>query len=152
MLMSGCENWLMHCKNCQKHFRKSRVEKPFVSKLLLLITEICLFQKIKKCFSELRVAQKKLYFLDPSCLIKKHFFFYSIMTQNISLWFWYVFCIFNLHIYFRYNIDIAGGLGSTSGKVWRIGLMGYNCNAKNISETVDALLDCIHSVSFKSNL
>lgn len=62
------------------------------------------------------------------------------------------FLIFDLHIYFRYNIDIAGGLGSTAGKVWRIGLMGYNCKAKNISETLDALLDCIHSVTVKSNL
>ena len=25
-----------------------------------------------------------------------------------------------------YSVEIAGGLGPTAGKVWRVGIMGYN--------------------------
>ena len=31
-----------------------------------------------------------------------------------------------------YNIEIAGGLGATKGKVWRIGLMGYSSQPQNV--------------------
>jgi len=32
----------------------------------------------------------------------------------------------------NFNIEIAGGLGQLAGKVWRIGLMGYNSRFENI--------------------
>ena len=32
-----------------------------------------------------------------------------------------------------YNIEIGAGLGELAGKVWRIGLMGYSSNEKNIN-------------------
>ena len=32
----------------------------------------------------------------------------------------------------EYNIEIAGGLGELGGKVWRIGLMGYNSRPENV--------------------
>jgi alanine-glyoxylate transaminase/serine-glyoxylate transaminase/serine-pyruvate transaminase len=32
----------------------------------------------------------------------------------------------------QYNIEIAGGLGELGGKVWRIGLMGYNSRPENV--------------------
>ena len=32
----------------------------------------------------------------------------------------------------NYNIEIAAGLGQLAGKVWRIGLMGFNSRAENI--------------------
>lgn len=32
----------------------------------------------------------------------------------------------------KYGIEIGGGLGPFKGKIWRIGLMGYNANAKNV--------------------
>ena len=39
----------------------------------------------------------------------------------------------------RYNIEIGAGLGVFSGKIWRIGQMGYASNAKNILLCVTAL-------------
>jgi len=38
-----------------------------------------------------------------------------------------------------YNIEIGAGLGELAGKVWRIGLMGYTSNEKNIDSCVNAL-------------
>ena len=32
----------------------------------------------------------------------------------------------------EYNIEIAGGLGELGGKVWRVGLMGYNSRPENV--------------------
>jgi len=34
---------------------------------------------------------------------------------------------------------MAGGLGPTAGKVWRIGLMGYNSTDKNVEKILSAL-------------
>jgi len=45
----------------------------------------------------------------------------------------------------KYNIEIGAGLGDLAGKVWRVGLMGYSSNEKNISLCVDALRDAISS-------
>ncbi|MFN2156060.1 MAG: pyridoxal-phosphate-dependent aminotransferase family protein [Anaerolineae bacterium] len=38
-----------------------------------------------------------------------------------------------------YNIEIAGGLGATKGKVWRIGLMGYSSQPQNVLALLGAL-------------
>lgn len=38
-----------------------------------------------------------------------------------------------------YNIEIAGGLGELGGKVWRIGLMGYNSRPDNVLLLLQAL-------------
>jgi alanine-glyoxylate transaminase/serine-glyoxylate transaminase/serine-pyruvate transaminase len=43
----------------------------------------------------------------------------------------------------QYNIEIAGGLGAFSGKVWRIGLMGYSSRKENIKLLLAALQDLI---------
>ena len=42
-----------------------------------------------------------------------------------------------------YNIEIGAGLGELAGKVWRIGLMGYSSNEKNIEACVNALRDLL---------
>ena len=39
----------------------------------------------------------------------------------------------------EYNIEIAGGLGELGGKVWRIGLMGYNSRPENVMLLLTAL-------------
>jgi alanine-glyoxylate transaminase/serine-glyoxylate transaminase/serine-pyruvate transaminase len=39
----------------------------------------------------------------------------------------------------EYNIEIAGGLGSLAGKVWRIGLMGYSAREENVDLLLKAL-------------
>jgi alanine-glyoxylate transaminase/serine-glyoxylate transaminase/serine-pyruvate transaminase len=41
----------------------------------------------------------------------------------------------------KYNLEIAGGLGPTAGKVWRIGIMGYNARPQNVALVVEAFKD-----------
>ncbi len=38
-----------------------------------------------------------------------------------------------------YQLEIGAGLGALAGKVWRIGLMGYACNKKNVLLCLGAL-------------
>ena len=45
--------------------------------------------------------------------------------------------LFRNHLLKEYGIEIGNGLGSLSGKIWRIGLMGYN----STDENVDRLLN-----------
>tara|TARA_R110001632_G_scaffold232566_1_gene373719 strand:- start:52958 stop:54085 length:1128 start_codon:yes stop_codon:yes gene_type:complete len=39
----------------------------------------------------------------------------------------------------EFGLEIGAGLGELAGKVWRIGLMGYGCNKKNVDYCVNAL-------------
>jgi alanine-glyoxylate transaminase/serine-glyoxylate transaminase/serine-pyruvate transaminase len=39
----------------------------------------------------------------------------------------------------QYNLEIGAGLGSLAGKIWRIGLMGYASNPRNVLLCVSAL-------------
>lgn len=39
----------------------------------------------------------------------------------------------------NYNIEIANGLGQLGGKVWRIGLMGFNSRVENVMLLLEAL-------------
>ena len=39
----------------------------------------------------------------------------------------------------QYGLEIGAGLGSLAGKVWRIGLMGFACNQKNVLFCLGAL-------------
>ncbi len=39
----------------------------------------------------------------------------------------------------EHNIEIGGGLGELAGKVWRVGLMGYNSRPENVDKLLDAL-------------
>lgn len=39
----------------------------------------------------------------------------------------------------EYNVEIGLGLGELTGKIWRIGLMGYNSQSENIVFLLDAL-------------
>ena len=48
---------------------------------------------------------------------------------------------FTSYLLNKYGIEIGGGLGDLAGKVWRIGLMGYNSNSAN----VDKLLNIIQT-------
>ena len=43
--------------------------------------------------------------------------------------------------YDKFNLEISGGLGGTAGKVFRIGLMGYNCTPRNVESVVTAFED-----------
>lgn len=42
------------------------------------------------------------------------------------------------HALQRYDLEIAGGLGPSAGKVWRVGLMGFSCTPANVALVLDA--------------
>lgn len=39
----------------------------------------------------------------------------------------------------EYNIEVGGGLGAFSGKLWRIGLMGHSCDKNHVNMLLSAL-------------
>ena len=43
----------------------------------------------------------------------------------------------------KYNIEIAGGLGELAGKVWRVGLMGFNSRRENVTLLLNGLRKAI---------
>ncbi len=47
------------------------------------------------------------------------------------------------HLLNVHNIEIGAGLGALAGKIWRVGLMGYTSNQKNIALCLNALKDAI---------
>ncbi len=49
----------------------------------------------------------------------------------------------------EFNIEIGGGLGAFKGKVWRIGLMGYNSNPNSVLLFLAALERCLLSQGAK---
>ena len=44
---------------------------------------------------------------------------------------------FRKHLLKNFGIEIGNGLGSLSGKVWRIGLMGFNSNEENVDRLLN---------------
>ncbi|XP_067659625.1 alanine--glyoxylate aminotransferase-like [Haliotis asinina] len=43
----------------------------------------------------------------------------------------------------NYRVEISGGLGSLAGKVWRVGVMGYNCTPDNVRLVLRALEEAL---------
>ena len=50
-----------------------------------------------------------------------------------------------------YNLEIGAGLGAMAGKVWRIGLMGYASNPRNVLLCLSALDDVLGNASASIN-
>ena len=46
---------------------------------------------------------------------------------------------FTLHLLNQHGIEVGGGLGALAGKVWRIGLMGYNSREENVDRLLNLL-------------
>ncbi|MFN6133940.1 MAG: pyridoxal-phosphate-dependent aminotransferase family protein [Synechococcaceae cyanobacterium] len=46
---------------------------------------------------------------------------------------------FSRHLLDQHGIEIGGGLGELAGKVWRIGLMGFNSSAENVDRLLNLL-------------
>jgi alanine-glyoxylate transaminase/serine-glyoxylate transaminase/serine-pyruvate transaminase len=46
----------------------------------------------------------------------------------------------------NYNIEIAQGLGQLAGKVWRIGLMGFNSRPENVMLLLSAMKEALETV------
>ena len=49
----------------------------------------------------------------------------------------------------KYNIEIGGGLGAFKGKIWRVGLMGYNSNIRNVVYFLSILEKVLRSRGMK---
>jgi alanine-glyoxylate transaminase/serine-glyoxylate transaminase/serine-pyruvate transaminase len=45
--------------------------------------------------------------------------------------------------YFRYRVEISGGLGPTVGKVIRVGLMGPNATMENVDLVLKVLREAL---------
>jgi len=52
----------------------------------------------------------------------------------------------------KHLIEISGGLGELKGKVWRVGLMGYNSDKKNVDIFISALKDALKHCKKDANL
>ena len=48
----------------------------------------------------------------------------------------------------KYSVEIAGGLGPSVGKVWRVGLMGYNARPANVHLVLKAFEDGLQQQKF----
>ncbi|SBO42358.1 alanine--glyoxylate aminotransferase family protein [Cyanobium sp. NIES-981] len=44
---------------------------------------------------------------------------------------------FSLHLLNQHGIEVGGGLGALAGKVWRIGLMGFNSRPENVDRLLE---------------
>ncbi|KAJ8918587.1 hypothetical protein NQ315_013092 [Exocentrus adspersus] len=52
----------------------------------------------------------------------------------------------------NYNLEISGGLGPTAGKVWRIGLMGYNATPDKVDLVLKVLKEALQEAKTGSKL
>jgi alanine-glyoxylate transaminase/serine-glyoxylate transaminase/serine-pyruvate transaminase len=43
------------------------------------------------------------------------------------------------------GVEMGGGLGALAGKVWRVGVMGYNAQVRRVERFVDALGDALRA-------
>eukprot|EP00887_Chlorella_sp_A99_P003976 scaffold11.g3976.t1 len=51
-----------------------------------------------------------------------------------------------------YSVEIAGGLGPTIGKVWRVGVMGYNAQPANVELVIAAFRDGLAKQGFLKHM
>ena len=49
----------------------------------------------------------------------------------------------------EYNLEIGGGLGPLKGKIWRVGLMGYNSDERNVVFFLTALEQALRGQGFE---
>ncbi|EGC28993.1 hypothetical protein DICPUDRAFT_99972 [Dictyostelium purpureum] len=50
----------------------------------------------------------------------------------------------------NFNIEIAGGIGAFAGKVWRVGLMGFNANPSNVKLLISAMSDALKANGYNN--
>jgi alanine-glyoxylate transaminase/serine-glyoxylate transaminase/serine-pyruvate transaminase len=54
----------------------------------------------------------------------------------------------NAYVMDKYRLEIAGGLGPSAGKCWRIGIMGYNATPANVAVVIAAFKDGLQSQGY----
>jgi alanine-glyoxylate transaminase/serine-glyoxylate transaminase/serine-pyruvate transaminase len=55
------------------------------------------------------------------------------------------------HVLSEYGIEIAGGLGPSAGKIWRIGLMGFSCTRANVALVLEAMRTALEEQGVKAS-
>ena len=48
------------------------------------------------------------------------------------------------------GVEMGGGLGALAGKVWRVGIMGYNAQTSRIERFVNALGDALKAEGYRA--
>jgi alanine-glyoxylate transaminase/serine-glyoxylate transaminase/serine-pyruvate transaminase len=48
------------------------------------------------------------------------------------------------------GVEMGGGLGALAGKVWRVGVMGYNAQIPRINRFVDALDEALRAEGYRT--
>jgi alanine-glyoxylate transaminase/serine-glyoxylate transaminase/serine-pyruvate transaminase len=48
------------------------------------------------------------------------------------------------------GVEMSGGLGALAGKVWRIGVMGYNAQTPRIERFVNTLGDALKAEGYRA--
>jgi len=48
------------------------------------------------------------------------------------------------------GVEMGGGLGALAGKVWRVGVMGYNAQIPRINRFVDALDEALRAEGYRA--
>ena len=51
-----------------------------------------------------------------------------------------------------FSVEIAGGLGGTAGKIWRVGLMGFNAQPAAVDLVIAAFKDGLKKQKYKPAL
>jgi len=104
---------------------------------LRIITEEGLEDRWERHRSNAELLWEGLEDLGIGCHVEKEFRLPSLTTalvpdgidsKAVSRW-----------VLENYNIEIAAGLGQLAGKVWRIGLMGFNSRRENVLLVLSAL-------------
>lgn len=52
----------------------------------------------------------------------------------------------------EYNLEIGAGLGPLAGKIWRIGLMGFASNGRNVMLCITALGSVLRDMGYRASL
>jgi len=69
----------------------------------------------------------------------------TVEVPKGELWSW---SNVTAYISAKYNLEIAGGLGPTAGRVWRIGMMGHNARPANVELVLAAMRDALTYVGY----
>ena len=142
-------NWYLDMTLVGKYWGKERIyhhTAPVnmnyaLREALTLIAEECLENRWRRHRANAEMLWEGLEELGIECHVEKEFRLPSLTTARIPE---------GVdgkavagYLLRNYNIEIAAGLGQLAGKVWRIGLMGFNSRPENVLLLLTALREAI---------
>jgi alanine-glyoxylate transaminase/serine-glyoxylate transaminase/serine-pyruvate transaminase len=134
------EKYLVPCENAKRSYHHTAPISMIYAchEALKIIAEETLEERWKRHRETAEYFWTKLNEIGLECLVDKEYRLPSLTTVKIPL---------NVdgvkvckYLMKNHNVEIAGGLGELSGKVWRIGLMGMN-STKSMVDKLIPLLD-----------